>query len=487
MRKIVPVFILLALFGLSMGIAQTFSNAAGLKVVDSKVILRNVSAQTGGSEAYAVAGSKVSFGGILVNHGSEVIKNMTIKYSDGVTVFEDVRVVNIAPGASFNFQHSTPFVMPGIGTHDIEMWVELGSTRTNSETKRMKSILFTPNHKVTFEEETGTWCGWCVRGIVFMDSLSHVHPDNVELIAVHDGDPMVFSSYDAGATSMAGFSGFPSIEVNRMLIDDPSNAFPQYDAHISDFGLADIGVTSYYNATNRHVTVTASLHFADTTVGNHYRLAYVATEDRVHSNTTGYEQHNYYSGGGSGTMGNFQNLGNPVPAAAMYFDYVARTIISYGGFPATLPADIVAGSTQTHTFTYALPTTLGSVAPNINKMKSIILLIDTNTGYIVNSNHASLFGNVGTPEIGNVLTKLDIYPNPFSATTNIGFSLEKPMNVKLTITNILGAEVDAHDNGMMSEGSHNMVYNGSHLPAGMYFLTIKAGDNSITQKITIQK
>ena len=483
MKKIVPVILLLAIFGLSMGIAQSLNKVTPMLSVDSKVMLNSVSVQTGGSETFAVAGSKVSFGGTLVNNGTEAIKNITVKYSDGTNVYADQQSVNIAPGASFDFKHNTAFVMPGIGTHQVDMWVELdgSSTRTNAVSKKIKSVLFTPNHKVTFEEETGTWCGWCVRGIVFMDSMAHVHPNTTELVAVHNGDPMVFSSYNTGATSMTGFSGFPSIEVNRMVIDDPSNVFPQYNAHIGDFGLADITVTSSYNASTHLATINASLHFADTTVGNHYRLAFVATEDRVHSNTSGYEQHNYYSGGGSGTMGNFQNLANPVPAAAMYFDYVGRTIISYGGFPATLPADIAAGSTQTHTFNYSVPTTY-----NVAKMKAIVMLIDINTGYIINANHAT-YGINDVPEIASAVSKLDIYPNPFSGTTNIGFSLDKASNVKLSVMNILGETVDTFDNGFMSEGTHTLVYNGRHLSSGMYFLTLTAGETSITQKISIQK
>ncbi len=487
MKKIVPIILLLAIISLSVGIAQTLSDASKNASINSKVVLNSVSIQTVGSETFAVVGSKVSIGGTLVNQSGETIHNITVKYSDGTNVYADQQVVNIAPGASYDFMHNTPFVMPGIGMHTLEAWVELNgsSTRTNSVSKSIKSALFTPNHKVTFEEETGTWCGWCVRGLVYMDSIGKVHPNTTELIAVHDGDPMVFTTYDAGATNMAGFTGFPSIEVNRMLIDDPSNIFPQYDSHIGDFGKADITVTSTYNSSTHNATINASLHFADTTIGNHYRLAFVATEDRVHQNATGYDQHNYYSGGGSGAMGNseynFATLPSDIPAAAMYFDKVARTIISYGGFPGTLPSDIAAGSVQTHTFTYSVPTTYV-----VSKMKAIVLLIDINTGYIINANDAP-YGLTDVPEIANTVSKLNVYPNPFANQATIEFNLGKSSNVKMTVSNMLGQAVDTHDYGMMNEGTHSLVYNSKFLSEGMYFITLNAGDNTITQKITIQK
>ena len=51
---------------------------------------------------------------------------------------------------------------------------------------------------------------------------------------------------------------------------------------------------------------------------------------------------------GNGVMGGFETLGNPVPAAQMVYDHVARAIEpSFGGFANSFPATVNAGETHT--------------------------------------------------------------------------------------------------------------------------------------------
>ena len=68
------------------------------------------------------------------------------------------------------------------------------------------------------------------------------------------------------------------------------------------------------------------------------------------------------------------------------------------------------------------------------------------------------------------------YPNPFNPTTKIDFSLPKTMVVNLTITNILGQVVaEPINNEVFSIGRHNINFNGTNLPSGIYIYTIEAG------------
>lgn len=68
------------------------------------------------------------------------------------------------------------------------------------------------------------------------------------------------------------------------------------------------------------------------------------------------------------------------------------------------------------------------------------------------------------------------YPNPFNPTTKIEFSLPKTMAVNLTITNILGQVVaEPINNEVFSIGKHNINFNGTNLPSGIYIYSIEAG------------
>ena len=67
----------------------------------------------------------------------------------------------------------------------------------------------------------------------------------------------------------------------------------------------------------------------------------VVVEDGVRGTGSGYNQVNAYSGGANGPMGNYHNLPNPVPAAQMVYDHVARAILgNWVGTEASLPTSV---------------------------------------------------------------------------------------------------------------------------------------------------
>lgn len=182
MKKVLPILCLLALIGLSNGIAQTV-NSGVTKSVSNDVLMTDATPVTPINDGYVVQGSTISISGSFVNQSSEPITNITIKYSDGVNEYSDARVVNIAPNQNYTFTHNTQYVVPPVGTYPIDVWVEWGDNNiSNKVTRSVKSILFTPLKKVTCEEETGTWCGWCVRGFIYMDSMYNTYPNTTELM-----------------------------------------------------------------------------------------------------------------------------------------------------------------------------------------------------------------------------------------------------------------------------------------------------------------
>ncbi len=475
---------------------MAIDNFKVLAPAPSDAILQAVTPTAGSPASYGLTSTSINIGGTIFNNGGTNITSCTIKYDDGTGPVSYTFNSTITPAGTATFTCPTPYNLGATaGSHPITVWVELpNDANHNNDTLHtiLTGAMFIPVHKVTVEEETGTWCGWCVRGIVFMDSLKAAYPNTTELVAVHNADPMTVTAYDAGATSFPNFSGFPSIEVDRKSLDDPSAIFDEYNAHIADFAVADITATSSFNWTTHVATINASAHFAVpiAPATGAYNLAMVITEDQVHSTaSTTWDQHNYYSStnqniylpsGGSGYF--FQSLTDPVPAAQMYYPDVARAISgTYTGTAGSLPATIAAGATQNYTFSYTVPT-----GQNFNKMKAIILLVNTTSGQILNANHADLV-STGIDEVNSSLSSINVYPNPFSSNTNIVFDLKKAENVKLIVTNVLGAVVYSSDNGMMAEGNHIITFDGHDLSSGMYFVTLKTGDNSITQKISLQK
>ena len=65
------------------------------------------------------------------------------------------------------------------------------------------------------------------------------------------------------------------------------------------------------------------------------------------------------------------------------------------------------------------------------------------------------------------------YPNPFSISTTIRYSLPQPMHVRLTVFDVLGREVAALVDEQLQGGLYEVPFEAGDLPAGLYFYQIE--------------
>ncbi len=77
------------------------------------------------------------------------------------------------------------------------------------------------------------------------------------------------------------------------------------------------------------------------------------------------------------------------------------------------------------------------------------------------------------------------YPNPFNPSTRIGFSVAKTGNVELNIYNLLGKKVAAVITGEKSAGFHEVTFDASELPSGVYFYKLQSGNSVKTKKMLL--
>ena len=81
----------------------------------------------------------------------------------------------------------------------------------------------------------------------------------------------------------------------------------------------------------------------------------------------------------------------------------------------------------------------------------------------------------------------ELYPNPFNPSTQISFSLPMDDYVKLSAYNIRGNEVDVIFEGAQGVGQHSYTWNASHIPSGVYYIRLQAGDMVTRQKALLIK
>lgn len=79
------------------------------------------------------------------------------------------------------------------------------------------------------------------------------------------------------------------------------------------------------------------------------------------------------------------------------------------------------------------------------------------------------------------------YPNPFNPTTKITFELPLKAFAQIKVYNILGSEVATLINNVVEEGIHTIDFNAENLPAGIYFVTMKANGFAKTIKVNLLK
>ncbi|HRE10705.1 MAG TPA: FG-GAP-like repeat-containing protein, partial [Ignavibacteria bacterium] len=85
-------------------------------------------------------------------------------------------------------------------------------------------------------------------------------------------------------------------------------------------------------------------------------------------------------------------------------------------------------------------------------------------------------------EVPTVYSLEQNYPNPFNPVTNINYSIVTGGEVRVTLFDISGKEVDVLVDGVQSPGKYAISYDASRLPSGVYFYRIQTEGFTDTKK-----
>lgn len=412
----------------------------------------------------------------------------------GNTIYDSVSGVNIASLAEYKIDITEDFLLPAnndtatLTIYNINGLANDADSTDNTKTIVITTVVPAAGKVVLAEEGTGTWCQWCPRGAVFMDMMAKNYEGYFAGVAVHNADPMTLVDYDAAVS--AAIPGYPSILSDRLNVIDPSDMEVDFMQRIVVAPEATLRNGATYNASTRElkVSITSTLN---KDISGDYRLACVLTQDSVKGTGSAYNQSNAYAGGAAGAMGGFELLTNPVPAAKMIYDHVARIIVpGFAGYPNSFGATADSGQAVTHTYTYVLPSTW-----NPSKMNIVGIMLDPN-GFTVNASaskikDAEANGYVIGTEIGGNVTGVEklagpdairIAPNPGNEVSNILLSLIKDAEVQVEIFNMNGAKVATKNYGMLT-GEMQLPIQMSELSSGLYLVKIMVDNYPTTIKL----
>lgn len=278
------------------------------------------------------------------------------------------------------------------------------------------------NRRMVAEDATGTWCGWCPKGLVGLKQMREEYPDKFIGISVHCGaDPMnTYPSYEEWIVGL-GLTAYPTCYINR----DGQPRNPNYtvlkDLYTNEFRkYSELNVSAEVVRDGQELKMTAAVTPIMDLYATNYSVAYVVMEDGISA-----VQENFYSDGNSGVMGGFESL--PMKARVTYLD-VARgvwpTITGLGAGAITLPSNMAAGETIRKTCSVPLSY---FTCQDINKCHIAVLIVNSK-GEVENAAEAWVdLSGVSVPlrPLDEQSTTYDLQGRPAVGKNQHGISISK--------------------------------------------------------------
>ncbi|MBS1689670.1 MAG: T9SS type A sorting domain-containing protein, partial [Bacteroidetes bacterium] len=113
--------------------------------------------------------------------------------------------------------------------------------------------------------------------------------------------------------------------------------------------------------------------------------------------------------------------------------------------------------------------------------------------WIQNSNNkvvqqvAKGHASTGIKEITVHTSNMTIYPNPANAAANISFVLDQTTDVHLQVAEMSGRLIANINEGNFHAGHQQLTLNTAQFAAGIYNVTVVAGNSSATQRLSVIK
>lgn len=302
----------------------------------------------------------------------------------------------VSAGGSNSFYFESEYEINLNQTAEYTLTVETGGESSSAGGK-----VSAYRRRIVAEEITGTWCGFCIRGIVAMEGMHESFGDSFLGIAVHNGsngwaDPMAMPEYTEWLMSKFNMSGYPNTTVNRMITTtgDPENIYNYYVSQLAKEHYTGIALEAELENESRILTAKATLYSSRDIEDSNLKFAYVIIENDVHCDDiiyndkgepkefNGWEQNNYYAGGANGEMGGFEDMPERIPGRDMWYQDVARYITEgFNGIDGSLPEFIKENTAVSHEETIVLPETI----MNDENTELAVLLINGKTDEIINA------------------------------------------------------------------------------------------------------
>ncbi len=405
--------------------------------------------------------------GYLLNRGALKIESMTINYriDNNPVIFENLINLNVGTAKYYNYAFTTPW-NPEAGIHKIKVWASNingnPDQNLNNDTVISVNNIFKPGKPVLVEYFTNASCPSCAAYTPGLEQSIKNEEDFVIGLSYHTSwpgtDPMQTSVNIPDIQTRVNFYGVhsvPSAIVDGTISTDQlvnQSECPFAVKTSKDTAVIIENPVSFLNGNNLNCSAT---FIAKKNLSGYIRVYIAVVEKQI-------------------------NFTNPPGANGQKsFDWVMKKMLPNANGTA-LPSIMKNGYSKTITGSWTLTGTIY----NRNQLRIIFFVQNITTKEVLWTSMVS--NTVGIQEHNNI-NFAEIFPNPIKDKANISFNLDKPENIKIIISDMLGHMVITKDLGLVSVGKNNYKIDIGNIKSGIYIVEINSGKESIIRKISIIK
>lgn len=372
-------------------------------------IPENAAALSLSKTATSGVGLPTTVNATITNYGIKPITSLTVSYEGaGLTGSTEVQLPESSTPA-FTESAAFSFEIPAIN-EKTKTGLKATITGVNGQPNsvanataetQLKIFSHLPENRPLLEEYTGTGCGYCPRGSIGIEKMRSLYGERFIAVAHHCDDSMaIFAANERPNLAPAQ----PVAWINRNRETDP---YFGDDKSLTAFGIdkvwesiaqsftpADITLQCQWaDDTQSAIEATANVTFVDDYPSSDMRVAYMLVADGLQKPT--WFQGNYYSGATDKWPADFAELvAAPQYIVGLEYDDVVILAESSKGIPGSLPSDIKADETMTHTGTLTLANAKSlahgeNLVQDKSRLSVVAVVIDASTGSILNSAKAS--------------------------------------------------------------------------------------------------
>ena len=437
---------------------------------------------------------KIKVTGQLNITGDDTYNNLTATLTAGDFTSEftasGLNLTKDSPAYIFEFPDELPLAVGE--ENDYTITVDFDGNKL-SRSGTVKNLAFETTKRVVVEEGTGQWCGNCPQGILALENLESLFGDKVISIGVHGGGTDNWR-YD-GYCSALGFTTYPTGRVNRinallapaLQIRDEATGRPMFSFNSTEGGRtfldvvqsefennpyadADITLTKAdYNPETRQIAIEGNLNYAVNLSSLNQNIAFVVLENGLSGNQANYFYTNTDPLFGEFGQGGLYGSSNPT----ITFDHVAIRVVdnAFLGLQGLVPVSVTAGEPVP----FSLERAAYDGVSNYGKAELVAMLLDNNSGLVVNAVKVPFTVNGEYTGIGSVTTDgsdVNVAVNGGDITVNAAGE------VNVAVYDASGTLV-----GQTSgEGTVSVPANGK----GLYIVKATASGASVVKKVMIR-